>query len=1198
MTRKHFLADIAAASKKEIPNVVSIGRGDDDGDVNFCFLHGSTEPIEVGLLALDVSGYPGENSFMVFTKSDGAPKVAIEALNQLTPSPTGVLVADLITSISQKLQKALSAGSREVPISLDDEDTDEGDEVEDDAGEEESGDDSGFSDEYEEDFPDDHMAYSNGDTVSKSIIKLTPKAAAEMNRRIRADVRAVRMAGFRIGILSGMRADSQSSILSISIQVTKLGLSQEAIQAWDIESDQYVTLLIRYSEGYKPYEAVIDEPAKHTGIDFRIGVGNSYKPSAAAAFSAFSDVNKAGANHFDNDNSTHQEDEQSQSRGFSNIFISSSLNEFINTKMTSILKVRNATGFGWEDAKECFDERQGRPLEENADLFSNKRHSNTNIGATSHSSQIPTNDHLVLNNGGSISFPLLAGQFALMYLVRCTEFCLVCHDKIMGEFEALKPYVCDKPLCLYQYMSLGFGPSVEHEIQTQPYVVDLLLNFCYTSAWGQRIREYPTGMSLSVPPVIAPAGHIIHPTISSATTDGSIPVTVSQPSSNNLQGRVFDVKYDMQAQEVTFEKGDVLVHKGDWVRVLVGCGPGDFITQVYHSRVEDTSSWPIVKLSMPIRQSIQTNPYQMPAPIKKPSVDTIPGNTCDAQLTIYNYNFDEMSSTEKCSTITMLLDTLPSIKDLREYIDRQSLTEEPNLRKWTERISPAALGLLRWVIASNRSCLVQVDKCPGQSDILSKIRPEQKVSQIGENWVQFRFAQGSPDKELRFLNALKAQQTTLNSKYPTMFAFHGSALQNWHSIIRHGLDFKETLNGRAYGHGVYHAQDQSISFSYSSGRNIMSCWPGSQLNVSAVMSINEIINCPGQFVSSSPYIVVQHIDWIQCRYLLVQVDQGTGAAPDTNPNLSATKSVATIEQDPKFTAKSINKNPIGVPYCAASVSRAFRTGGVEDTSQNKKHKGLSSLMNGTVFVSEEEDVEDTNFLLSEDEGNVEILHSRLTEPEVSKTDFVPGLLDQASLPILESPAYATSSASMRLNRELKAILKVQESTPLHELGWYIDYSLVANLYQWIVELHSFDPTLPLAKDLKESGQKSVVIEIRFGKDYPHSPPFVRVIKPRFLPFMSGGGGHVTAGGALCMELLTNSGWSAVSSIESVLLQVRLAIMSTEPKPARLESRGKQQQGEYGTHEAMAAFIRACNMHGWEVPKDFQDFAATPASGRF
>ena len=179
---------------------------------------------------------------------------------------------------------------------------------------------------------------------------------------------------------------------------------------------------------------------------------------------------------------------------------------------------------------------------------------------------------------------------------------------------------------------------------------------------------------------------------------------------------------------------------------------------------------------------------------------------------------------------------------------------------------------------------------------------------------------------------------------------------------------------------------------------------------------------------------------------------------------------------------------------------------------------------------------------------------------------------------------------MRLNRELKTILKTQNSTPLHELGWYINPELVSNVYQWIVELHSFESSLPLAKDMKAAGFTSIVLEIRFGKDYPMSPPFVRVIRPRFLPFMSGGGGHVTGGGAMCMELLTNNGWSAVSSIESVLLQVRIAIMNFEPKPARLESKSKVQQRDYGTAEAMDAYIRACRAHGWNVPKDFQDFA--------
>jgi ubiquitin-conjugating enzyme E2 Q len=206
------------------------------------------------------------------------------------------------------------------------------------------------------------------------------------------------------------------------------------------------------------------------------------------------------------------------------------------------------------------------------------------------------------------------------------------------------------------------------------------------------------------------------------------------------------------------------------------------------------------------------------------------------------------------------------------------------------------------------------------------------------------------------------------------------------------------------------------------------------------------------------------------------------------------------------------------------------------------------------------------------------------------TDFVPGSLDQSSLPMLEPPSYATPTATKTLNRNLREVLEIQKKTPLHELGWYIDQELVSNVYQWIVELHSFEASLPLAQDMKKAGVTSIVLEIRFGKDYPFSPPFLRVIRPRFMPFAAGGGGHVTAGGAMCMELLTNSGWSSVSTIESVLLQVRMAIMNTEPKPARLEHCSKAHQRDYGTAEAIDAFIRACRAHGWTVPPGFQDFA--------
>jgi ubiquitin-conjugating enzyme E2 Q len=74
-----------------------------------------------------------------------------------------------------------------------------------------------------------------------------------------------------------------------------------------------------------------------------------------------------------------------------------------------------------------------------------------------------------------------------------------------------------------------------------------------------------------------------------------------------------------------------------------------------------------------------------------------------------------------------------------------------------------------------------------------------------------------------------------------------------------------------------------------------------------------------------------------------------------------------------------------------------------------------------------------------------------------------------------------------------------------------------------------------------------------------------------------------------MELLTNSGWSSVMSMESVLMQVRMAIAS-EPF-ARLEGKGKHAaKGTYGAAEAAEGYIRACTSHGWKVPPGFKEVA--------
>ena len=411
------------------------------------------------------------------------------------------------------------------------------------------------------------------------------------------------------------------------------------------------------------------------------------------------------------------------------------------------------------------------------------------------------------------------------------------------------------------------------------------------------------------------------------------------------------------------------------------------------------------------------------------------------------------------------------------------------------------------------------------------------------------------------------------------------------------------------------------------------CWPGSELKVSTAISLNEIVNSPNEFVSQRPYLVVAQLDWIQTRYLFVQVNGDLKLADKDDR-----KPTDVFPQDPQMTPKGAS-DTIRIPITTISRSRRGKSQPIATNYGSFKTKAKLAKFSGTsvdpILLDDESDnasikteKEDLNILLDEDiqlvsstavtikssasqttsfnavekKGKATLMdgvRSFLSSTKSSSkhvTDFVPGQLDFSKLTILAEPKFATTSASKRLQKDYQTLLKVQNSNPLHELGWYTDPEHFNNVYQWIIELHSFDEKLPLAKQMKDKSIKSVVIEMRFGPDYPMSPPFIRVIRPRFLGFNQGGGGHITAGGSICMELLTNSGWSAVSSIESVLLQVRLAMSSTDPKPAQLEYGPPR---TYGIGEAVDAYLRACKVHGWRVPQGFMEMAyAGEKAGRY
>jgi ubiquitin-conjugating enzyme E2 Q len=315
------------------------------------------------------------------------------------------------------------------------------------------------------------------------------------------------------------------------------------------------------------------------------------------------------------------------------------------------------------------------------------------------------------------------------------------------------------------------------------------------------------------------------------------------------------------------------------------------------------------------------------------------------------------------------------------------------------------------------------------------------------------------------------------------------------------------------------------------------------------MCLNEIVNATDRFVSRSPHIVVAQLDWIQTRYLFVKCsDQRNDAIEEPKTD------VGFLVQDPAYLARGDRGCFLRIPINAVLTSNRFRSQGnagqgsagqgsagqvsagqASDLSARIKRRRIAGTANAPTEdpdnlyaiiddgASVDTEVEDMELFFSDNDELVPSApknkgKSKLVTNNTPQTDFLPSTLDHSSLPIISSPAYATTTATNAIQRELRAMLKLQGSQPLHELGWYIDPEHIGNIYQWIVELHSFDPVLPLSVDMKKMGVNSVVLEVRFGREFPMSPPFVRVIRPRFLSFAQRGGGHVTAGGALCMEV--------------------------------------------------------------------------------
>lgn len=223
-----------------------------------------------------------------------------------------------------------------------------------------------------------------------------------------------------------------------------------------------------------------------------------------------------------------------------------------------------------------------------------------------------------------------------------------------------------------------------------------------------------------------------------------------------------------------------------------------------------------------------------------------------------------------------ILNDVKDIDSLREVVDKT-----PSLILLTQHLydsdayqtSPQVIDLLYWVLVHLKDVRMQsVPKSEFES-VLQCVHCETAAPAPDLIFQLVRSPHGK--NEMRWQNVSKGHNT--------LFAFHGSRLDNFHSILHYGL--QQHLNKNSlFGRGIYLSSELSVSLPYSSmgyswGRSVV----GSDLSCVALCEVvdHPDVKCQDSGKARSlakdsiggevpqKYYVVMNSDLVKVRYLLV-----------------------------------------------------------------------------------------------------------------------------------------------------------------------------------------------------------------------------------------------------------------------------------------------------------------------------------------
>lgn len=445
---------------------------------------------------------------MIFTTSDSVDAEITEFLGRLSVSIGQSSVQGVITAVSNSLTAQLNTGFSA--------DSGQGDSVCEESEEGEEEDENSFFGDDDDDIPSDTDSHSGDDDFLGRRVRHGIQENIEFRpisnsvRRLKKDLLSAKSAGLSVGFLPKGKV-KQAQMFSLSLRVAKLRIPEDALTAWDLKASEYIVLLCKFPRGYPSLAECLFNLSQQNIVTYRFGKCAKARPTFSSSVTAFRTT------EHDFDTSFKTVSSESHDDDFRPIIVSNSVNEILNQDFFKLLSIRRSHGATWDAAHVYLTRLANRDSTPSTVPPCLTTFIQENLPGTADDTEFgPFPDQLehdyAMDNEEEFSITLVSMQFALRRLTQCTQYCMVCHQRIKENVDALKPYVCSRSLCLFQLLSLGFGSSIEHEVVNHPYVVDLLVSFFCSALTIGSLREFPQGLGLKgalTGTLAQPAEHIV-----------------------------------------------------------------------------------------------------------------------------------------------------------------------------------------------------------------------------------------------------------------------------------------------------------------------------------------------------------------------------------------------------------------------------------------------------------------------------------------------------------------------------------------------------------------------------------------------------------------------------------------------------------------------------------------------------------------